>query len=194
MYKRQGVIVAAANSHFDLTSGLTGFVFNVLLIVRAPLQLFQAVQTSILPHLTGMEVRESVEEFRRTVRRTMSITFGFGVAVAVGLLAVGPLVMNAAVGDHGFTYERFGLAIVGLGMGLHLTAGTLNQALLARGRASLSAPAWLTAAAGFVLFVAFPTIHNEVTRTEVGYCAATALLTLLLWILYRATSPRQAAP
>ncbi len=128
------------------------------------------------------------------MRRTMSVTFGFGLAVAVGLLAVGPLAMKVAVGDHGFTYERFGLAIVGLGMGLHLTAGTLNQALLARGRAGLSAAAWVSVAAGFVLFVAFPTIHNEVTRTEVGYCAATASLTLLLWILYRATSPRQAGP
>ena len=43
------------------TSGraLAGFVFNVLLIVRAPLQLFQAIQTSILPHLAGLEARES---------------------------------------------------------------------------------------------------------------------------------------
>ena len=36
---------------------LAGFVFNVLLIVRAPLQLFQAIQTSILPHLAGLEAR-----------------------------------------------------------------------------------------------------------------------------------------
>ena len=31
-----------------------GFAFNVLLIARAPLQLFQAIQTSILPHLTRL--------------------------------------------------------------------------------------------------------------------------------------------
>ena len=36
---------------------LAGFVFNVMLIVRAPLQLFQAIQTSILPHLAGLEAR-----------------------------------------------------------------------------------------------------------------------------------------
>ena len=34
--------------------GAGGFTFNVLLIARAPLQLFQAVQTSILPHLTRL--------------------------------------------------------------------------------------------------------------------------------------------
>ncbi len=34
-------------------AALTGIVFNVLLITRAPLQLFQAIQTSLLPHLSG---------------------------------------------------------------------------------------------------------------------------------------------
>jgi hypothetical protein len=41
----------------DATSSntaLAGVVFNVLLIARAPLQLFQAIQTSLLPHLTGL--------------------------------------------------------------------------------------------------------------------------------------------
>ena len=36
------LIVAAKAGGAALTSGLTGFVFNVMLIVRAPLQLFQA--------------------------------------------------------------------------------------------------------------------------------------------------------
>ena len=31
-----------------------GFIFNVLMIARAPLQLFQAVSTSLLPHLTRL--------------------------------------------------------------------------------------------------------------------------------------------
>ena len=35
-------------------AALAGFVFNVLLITRAPLQLFQAIQTSLLPHLSGL--------------------------------------------------------------------------------------------------------------------------------------------
>jgi O-antigen/teichoic acid export membrane protein len=180
-----GVIVVAANSGFNLTSGLTGFVFNVLLIVRAPLQLFQAIQTSILPHLAGMEARGSAAEFRRAIRVTVLVIAGFAGAVALGLLAIGPLVMKIAVGDHGFTYSRYGLAIVGIGMGLHLTSGTLNQALLARGRARMAAGAWLIAAAAFVLFVATHTLSDEVARVEVGYCGAAGLLALLLWLLYR---------
>ena len=47
------LIVAASAGGTNITGGLTGFVFNIMLIVRAPLQLFQAIQTSILPHLAG---------------------------------------------------------------------------------------------------------------------------------------------
>jgi O-antigen/teichoic acid export membrane protein len=169
------------------TSGaaLAGFVFNVLLIVRAPLQLFQAIQTSILPHLAGLEARESPDEFHRAIRLTVRVICAFAGAVALGLLAIGPFVMTALLGNKGFHYGRIGLAVVALGMGLHLISGTLNQAALARGRASIASIAWLFAAALFVLFVATPTISAEVTRVEVGYFAATLVLCGLLWMVYR---------
>jgi O-antigen/teichoic acid export membrane protein len=180
-----GVLVVAANSGFNLTSGLTGFVFNVLLIVRAPLQLFQAVQTSILPHLAGLEARESADEFHRAIRITVLVIAAFAGAVALGLLLIGPAVMSALLGNKGFHYGRLGLAAVGLGMGFHLVAGTLNQAALARDRARHAAVAWLISAALFVLFVASQTIANEVTRVEVGYMGAAFILCGLLWAVYR---------
>ena len=181
-----GVLIVAANSHrAALTVGLTGFVFNVLLIVRAPLQLFQAIQTSILPHLAGLEARENAREFHHAIRVTVLAIVAFAGAVALGLLLIGPFVMTALLGDKGFHYGRFGLALVGLGMGFHLISGTLNQAALARGRAHLATVAWLTAAALFVLFVAEPTISSEVTRVEVGYFTATLVLAGLLWAVYR---------
>jgi O-antigen/teichoic acid export membrane protein len=180
-----GVLIIAAASGGSIVSGLTGFVFNVLLIVRAPLQLFQAIQTAILPHLAGLEARESNVEFHRAIRITVLAIAGFAGAVAIGLLAVGPPVMTALLGSHGFTYGRWGLALVGVGMGFHLVSGTLNQAALARGRAALASAAWLTAAALFVVFVAAPTIANQVTRVEVGYGAATMLLCSLLVAIYR---------
>ncbi len=182
-----GVIVVAANSGFHLQSGTAGLVFNILLIVRAPLQLFQAIQTSILPHLTGMEARGSADEFRKAVRVTLLVIAGFAGAVALGLLAIGPPVMHIATGNGG--YGRFGLMIVGLGMGLHLASGTLNQALLARGRARIAATAWLISATAFVLFITFHTIANPVMRVEVGYFGATGLLATLLWWRYQRSAP-----
>ena len=182
-----GVLIVAvkAGSKAGLTVGITGFVFNVLLIVRAPLQLFQAIQTSILPHLAGLEARESAEEFHRAIRATVRVIAAFAGAVALALLAIGPSVMTALLGDKGFHYGRFGLAIVGVGMGLHLVAGTLNQAALARGRNALAAVAWLLAAALFVVFVAAPTLHSEVARVEVAYFTAALVLSGLLWAIYR---------
>ena len=90
-----GVLVVAATAGGSITSGLAGFVFDVMLIVRAPLQLFQAIQTSILPHLTGLEARESDEEFRRAIRITILAIAAFAGAVAIGLLLIGPFVMKA---------------------------------------------------------------------------------------------------
>jgi O-antigen/teichoic acid export membrane protein len=51
-----------------------GFIFNVLMIARAPLQLFQAVATSLLPHLTRLRTDEAAsgeEAFRLSVRSTL---------------------------------------------------------------------------------------------------------------------------
>jgi O-antigen/teichoic acid export membrane protein len=180
-----GVLIIAASTGGSFTTGLTGFVFNVMLIVRAPLQLFQAIQTSILPHLAGLEARESSAEFHRAIRTTVLVIAGFTAVVALGLLAVGPPVMKAFLGDKGFHYARLGLAVVGLGMGLHLVSGTLNQAALARGQAAIASAAWLAAAALFVVIVATHTITSEVTRVEVGYFTATLVLCGLLWAVYR---------
>ena len=164
---------------------LAGFVFNVLLIVRAPLQLFQAIQTSILPHLAGLEARESGTEFARAIRMTVLAIAGFAGAVALGLLAIGPWVMSTLLGDKGFTYDRGGLALVAIGMGFHLIAGTLNQAALARRRAGLAAAAWLLCAALFVAWMVSPVIGDEVLRVETGYFGAAFLLSGLLLGLYR---------
>ena len=116
------------------TSGavLAGVVFNALLITRAPLQLFQAVQTSLLPHLSGLEATDGQDAFARTIRTTMLASAAFAGAVALGLLVLGPWVMEHVLGSD-YAYGRVGLAVIALGMGCHLCAGTLNQAALARG-------------------------------------------------------------
>ena len=76
-----------------------------------------------------------------------------------------------------FDYERGGLVLVGIGMGFHLAAGTLNQAALARDRARARrrrlaglrrrCSSWLARA---------PPLDDQLLAVEVGYCATTALL------------------
>jgi O-antigen/teichoic acid export membrane protein len=163
---------------------LAGVVFSVLMITRAPLQLFQAVQGSLLPHLAGLQATAGADEFRRAVRITILAIAGFALAVAIGLFAIGPPVVST-IFDIDRDIARGGLALVGLGMGFHLIAGTLNQAALARGQALGAAVAWLLSAGAFVVWMLSPAIDDQLLRTEVGYCCATALLSLLLTAVYR---------
>jgi O-antigen/teichoic acid export membrane protein len=156
----------------------------VLLIARAPLQLFQAVQGSLLPHLAGLQATAGNAEFRRAIRVTVLASGGFGLLVGLGLFAIGPEVVGA-VFDIQRDLVRGGLALVGFGMGLHLVAGTLNQAALAREQAPAAAAMWLTSAAAFVAFMLSPLVDDQLLRAETGYFGATALLCVLLGTLYR---------
>jgi O-antigen/teichoic acid export membrane protein len=165
------------------TTALAGVVFNALLITRAPLQLFQSVQTSLLPHLSGLEATEGRDAFARAIRVTILAIAGFAGAVAIGLLAIGPPVMDIVFASDA-SYGRVGLAVIALGMGFHLCAGTLNQAALARGRDRAAAGAWLVAAALFVAWMLLPAVDDQLVRAEVGYAGAAALLCALLAGLY----------
>jgi O-antigen/teichoic acid export membrane protein len=168
-------------------AAVAGFVFNALLIARAPLQLFQAIQGSLLPHLAGLQATSGQDEFAKAIRITVLAIAGFAGAVALGLLILGPFAMDILFHDS-FTYGRWGLAVVALGMGAHLVAGTLNQAALARDRAGAAAAAWLVSAAAFVGFMLAPVVHDQLLRAEVGYFGAAALLCGLLGVVYRSSA------
>jgi O-antigen/teichoic acid export membrane protein len=176
------VLTVDATAH---NGALAGIVFNVLLIARAPLQLFQAIQTSLLPHLTGLEATDGHEAFARAIRVTILAIAGFAAAVALGLLVVGPFALRHVFFGQAFDYNRFGLALIGVGMGLHLTSGALNQAALARDRARAAASCWLCAAIAFLVWMLVSPVGEQLLRAEIGYAGATAILVLLLGALYR---------
>jgi O-antigen/teichoic acid export membrane protein len=183
------VLTVAATSP---NKALAGIVFDVLLIARAPLQLFQSIQTSLLPHLTGLEATAGHDAFARAIRVTVLAIAAFAGAVALGLLAIGPFAMTHLFGQH-FSYGRFGLALVGVGMGLHLASGALNQAALARDRARAAACCWGLAAGLFLVWMLTPAVSEQLLRTEIGYAGATAVLALALGVVYRRGRPDAAA-
>jgi O-antigen/teichoic acid export membrane protein len=165
-------------------AALAGFTFNVLLIARAPLQLFQAVQASILPHLTRLRASGETDPFRRSVNLTLAAIAAFAGCVALAMLAVGPFVMDLLFGGE-FDYERGGLVLVSFGMGLYLAAATLNQALLAHGRAPQASAAWVACAAAFALFLLLADFDDRVLQVEIAFLGAAAVLCALLHTLYR---------
>jgi O-antigen/teichoic acid export membrane protein len=164
-------------------AALAGFAFNVLLIARAPLQLFQAVQTSILPHLTRARAGGESDAFARSVNVTLAAIAGFAGVVALVMLAAGPTVMDLLFGGD-FHYDRGGLVLVSFGMGLYLSAATLNQALLAHAKARQSATCWAACAITFVLFLVLLDFDDRVLQVEVAFVGAAALLSGSLYALY----------
>ena len=164
-------------------AALAGFAFNVLLIARAPLQLFQAVQTSILPHLTRARAGGERDAFARSVNVTLTAIAVFAGVVALVMLAIGPKLMDVVFGGD-FDYDRVGLVLVSIGMGLYLSAATLNQALLAHARAAQSATCWVACATAFVLFLLLADFDDRVLQVEVAYVGAAALLAGSLYALY----------
>lgn len=164
-----------------------GFIFNVLMLARAPLQLFQSVSTSILPHLTSLHHSEeegAEREFHHTVRMVLLGIAAFTLLVVVVVLIAGPTLMQIAFSKK-FTYDRVGLLLVGVGMGLYLSSVTVNQACIAQGQVRRAAVRWITCAGLFIGWNFVPLVSNEFRRVEIGFLLAAGLLFSLLYLAYR---------
>jgi O-antigen/teichoic acid export membrane protein len=177
--------------------GAAGFIFNVLMIARAPLQLFQAVSTSILPHLTSLHHSTepgSEAEFHRSVRTVLLGIVAFTAVVAVVVLIAGPQLMQLAFSDK-FTYDRPGLLLVTAGMGFYLAAVTVNQATVAQGQARRASMRWIGCAAFFIVWTVLPLIDDVNRRVEIGFTlTALILLATLYWIYRRPSGEREGLP
>ncbi|HEX5928645.1 MAG TPA: hypothetical protein VFY48_04550 [Solirubrobacterales bacterium] len=164
-----------------------GFIFNVLMIARAPLQLFQAVSTSILPHLTTLHTSddpESEREFHRSVRGVLLGVGAFAAFTGLVVLIAGPKLMQIAFSDK-FEYGRVELLLTTLGMGLYLGSVTLNQACLAQGQVRRAAARWFGCAAFFIAWNFVPLVENEFHRVEIGFALTAGVLFALLYLVYR---------
>jgi O-antigen/teichoic acid export membrane protein len=169
------------------SAAAAGFIFNVLMIARAPLQLFQAVSTSILPHLTSLHIStapESEREFHRSVRGVLLGVAAFAAFTAVVVLVAGPQLMQLAFSAK-FEYDRPGLLLVTLGMGLYLGSVTLNQACIAQGQVRRAAVRWFACAGFFILWNFLPIVGDEFRRVEIGFALTAGVLFALLYLVYR---------
>ncbi len=92
--------------------------------------------------------------------------------------------MQVAFGKK-HSYERSDLVVVAIGMGVYLSAATLNQAALARGQVRRASFCFVGCAIAFVVWVVVPIVSSDVTRVVVGYLGAAVLLCALLYWLYR---------
>lgn len=164
-----------------------GFIFNVLMLARAPLVVFQGIAISLLPHLTRLRSSgggEATREFESSVAQTLRAVAVFTAVVAAIVAAAGPQLMQIAFGER-FDYDRPALLIVTAAMGLYLAATTVNQAVLAQGQARRAAIAWGACAATFLLWSALPIVDDAARRIEIGFAVAALTLLALLLRIYR---------
>lgn len=164
-----------------------GFIFNVLMLARAPLQLFQAVSTSILPHLTTLHTStdpDSEREFHRSVRGVLLGVTAFAGFTALVVLIAGPHLMQIAFSKK-FEYDRVGLLLITLGMGLYLASVTVNQACLAQGQVRRAAGRWIACAVFFIAWNFLPIVSDEFRRVEIGFALTAGVLFSLLYLVYR---------
>jgi O-antigen/teichoic acid export membrane protein len=166
-----------------------GFIFNVLMLARAPLVVFQGIAISLLPHLTRIRSRGDRDgAFADSVGATLRAVAVFTVFVLAIVAIAGPSLMQLAFGEE-FEYDRTGLLLVAAGMGFYLAATTLNQAALAQGQARRAAGCWAACAIGFVGWSVLPVLDAD-RRVELGFALAAVALFALLWRAYRAPRPR----
>jgi O-antigen/teichoic acid export membrane protein len=164
-----------------------GFIFNVLMLARAPLQLFQAVSTSILPHLTGLHTSKepgSEDEFHRAVRMVLIGIAGFTAVMALAILVAGPQLMQLAFSKK-FSYDRGELLLVAAGTGLYLSSVTVNQACVAQGQVRRAAFRWIACALLFIGWNFVPLVSNEFHRIEIGFTLMAGVLFAALYLIYR---------
>jgi O-antigen/teichoic acid export membrane protein len=164
-----------------------GFIFNVLMLARAPLQVFQAVSTSILPHLTGLHSShdpDSEREFHRSVRMVLLGIAAFAAFTGLVVLIAGPQLMQIAFSKK-YSYDRGELLLVTAAMGLYLCSVTVNQACVAQGQVRRAAARWILCAILFIGWNFVPLVSNEFHRVEVGFALAAGVLFGLLYLIYR---------
>ena len=167
-----------------------GYIFNVLMLARAPLVVFQGIAISLLPHLTRLRSRgggEADEAFGVSIEVTLRAIVVFTAVVAIVVAVAGPTLMQVAFGEE-FSYDRTGLLIVTAAMGLYLASTTLNAAMLAQGQARRAAYCWIGCA---IVFLGWSLIDvlDPIRRIEIGFAAASAVLFVLLLRLYRDPHP-----
>jgi O-antigen/teichoic acid export membrane protein len=160
-----------------------GVVFAATLLLRAPVFVFQGIQASLLPSLTTFRAQGHHARAHRATVLTAAILFGFSALVAAGALVVGPFVMSLLYGD-GFEVTATDLAILAVGVGGFLAAGTFCQALLARNRAGAAAICWASGAVAFVaveLLLSGAVMHRVSLAFAAGGLLAAVLMIHRVW-------------
>ncbi len=159
-------------------AGAAGVLFAATLLLRAPVFAFQGVAASLLPNLTTFQARGDHARLHRATMLVALCMTGFAALLALGAVVAGPWAMEVLYGPE-FQATRMDLALLAIGIGGFLAAGTFCQALLAREQGGRAAALWSVGAVTFVsLELALG--GSEFHRVSVAFVVASTLVAVTL--------------
>lgn len=160
---------------------VTGRFFAGLLLTRAPLFLFLAVQASLLPRFASLRAEGRRNELHATVNRLLVGTIALGALSVAAAFLFGHQALSLLFGAD-FKLSRRDLALMSASTSAIMVALVVVQALVALERHRDVALSWLCGVLLFGLLLAAG--HDPVLRVELGLlggavaaaCAAALLL------------------
>ncbi len=154
-----------------------------LIITRVPLFLFQAVQASLLPRLSGYAASGQTVDFRNGLRKLVIAVIGIGVASTIGAFAVGPFALRIAFGAEFNQLGSADLGYLALAGGCFMLSTALSQALIALRSYAKVAAGWSIAIVVFAVGTALGS--GLLTRVELGLVTGSAVSVLAMGLLLR---------
>ncbi|MGW2373983.1 MULTISPECIES: hypothetical protein [Kitasatospora] len=177
--------------HSEASDALVFAIGQAVVMARAPLFAYSALQASMVSALSGAAAAGDHAEFRKVLTRTTAIVaamcIGGGLPVIVLGSKLNPLLFNAkdVLGPLDFTWLVFGTLC-------YVLATVFGQALMSSAQHRRQLVGWT---AGSVALVAVALAPGAVgLRAEFAYLAGSLVsAALMLWSLYRAFPSRPAA-
>lgn len=132
---------------------VTGFA-SAFFVARVPVLMFQAIQGTLLPKLSGLAGSGRHDEFRRGVIRLLGLVTVIAALGTIASFLIGPTIGKILFKD--FTMSAGYLGLLAAGSGAFIIALTVAQAVMALGGLRACAISWtagLVAAIGVIAVV-----------------------------------------
>lgn len=153
-----------------------------LTIARVPLFLYQAVQASLLPHLSALAGAGRYSEFRGRLGRLLGAVAALGILGTLVAFLIGPPVIRLLFGPD-FDLTRRDLALLAAGSASIMLATALGQSLIALSSQRRVAIGWFL---GVVAFVTFVALGNDLfLRVELGILGGSLVAAVAMGLFTR---------
>jgi O-antigen/teichoic acid export membrane protein len=164
----------------DSQSAAAGHFVNGVVIARIPLFLFQAVQASLLPKLSGLASSGQLGDFRSGLRRLLVAVAGLAVVGTIVGAVLGPFVVDTMFPGSDLGARTMGL--LAAGAGLYMLAMACAQALIALGGHADQAAGWFIGCVALAITVLISS-QDVFFRVELALLAGSAAALVVMGVL-----------